>query len=261
MTAAPLEQRGIHSADLGTHFREVETMAGTHRSTARREIEYPDSDGKPMAETDLHRQDMVDVIETLRDYFATHPNVYVSGNLLLYYQEGDPKKSVAPDVLVAHGVPKLPPRRYYLVWKEKKVPDVVIEITSKKTRREDQTKKKELYRDVMKVPEYFQFDPTEDYLKPSLQGHRLVEGQYVPIEPVDGRLPSAMLGLHLERQDTELRLYDPATGRRLPTPRERATEAETAQQRAEAAQQRAEAEIERLRSELDALRRARSEPT
>jgi Uma2 family endonuclease len=254
MIAAPPARRGIHFADLGTHFREVETMASTRRSTARFGIEYPDSDGKPMAETDLHRQDMVDVIETLMDYFVADPNVYVSGNLLLYYQEGDPEKSVAPDVLVARGVPKLPLRRYYLVWKEKKVPDVVIEITSKKTRREDQTKKKELYRDVMKVPEYFQFDPTEDYLKPSLQGHRLVEGQYVPIEPVDGRLPSAVLGLRLERQGTELRLYDPATGRRMPTPRERATEAEVAQRRAEA-------KVERPRRELDASRRARSEPT
>jgi Uma2 family endonuclease len=233
-----------------------------------------------MAETDLHRQDMVDLIETLKDYFAAEPNVYVSGNLLLYYVEGDPHKSVAPDVLVARGVPKLPPRRYYQVWIEGKAPDLVIEITSKKTRRQDQTKKKALYRDVLKVREYFQFDPTEDYLKPSLQGVRLVEEQYVPIVPVAGRLPSVVLGLHLERRGTEMRLYDPATGRCLLTPPERAAaaeaerqqeaqarqRAEAAQQRAEAAQQRAEQEQqrveeenERLRQELAALRRAGGE--
>ena len=73
----------------------------------------------------------------------------------------------------------------------------MIEITSKSTRREDQRKKKELYRDVLQVHEYFQFDPTEDYLKPPLQGFRLIEGEYVPIEPVDGRVPSEVLGLHL----------------------------------------------------------------
>jgi hypothetical protein len=50
-----------------------------------------------------------------------------------------------------------------------------------------------------------------------MQGYRLVEGQYRPIEPVKGRLPSEVLGLHLERYDSELRLFDPATGRRLPT--------------------------------------------
>jgi len=148
-------------------------------------------------------------------------------------------------------VPKLPPRDCYLVWKEGKAPDLVIEITSKTTRREDRTKKRAIYRDVLKVPEYFQFDPTDDYLKPSLQGHQLVEGQYVSIAPVHGRLPSAVLNLHLERRGAELRLYDPATGRCLLTPTERAAEAE-------ASLQQVETENEQLRRELAALRRERS---
>ena len=58
----------------------------------------------------------------------------------------------------------------------------MIEVTSKSTRGEDQKKKPILYRDVLKVAEYFLFDPTEDYLKPPFQGFRLVEGQYVPIQ-------------------------------------------------------------------------------
>src|SRR5208283_5431620 len=111
----------------------------------------------------------------------------------------------------------LPPRDYYLLWKESKAPEVVIEITSKTTRREDQNTKLALYRDVLRVPEYFQFDPTEDYLKPSLQGHRLVDGRYQPIAVAHGRLPSKILGLHLERDGTALRLYNPATALRLPT--------------------------------------------
>src|SRR5262245_45071808 len=125
-------------------------MATTPRS---REVEYPTSDGKPMAETALHARDMIDLIETLRDRFAADPDVYVWGNLLLYYEEGNPRKSVAPDVFFVRGVPKEPPRDYYLLWKEGKGPDVVIEITSKTTRREDQTKKLALYRDVLSVPE------------------------------------------------------------------------------------------------------------
>jgi Uma2 family endonuclease len=200
-----------------------------------------------MGETDLHRQDMIDVIQVLEDHFAADPNVYVSGNLLLFYEEGNRRRHVSPDALVAFGVPKLPPRDYYLLWKERKAPDVVIEVTSKTTRRQDQRKKLVLYRDVLKVPEYFQFDPTEDYLKPSLQGHRLVEGQYVPIAPIDGRFPSNLLGLHLERRGTELRLYNPATGLCLLTRSERIAEAT-------AARQRAEAETERLRREIEALR-------
>ena len=64
-------------------------------------------------------------------------------------------------------------RENYLIWEEGKAPDLVIELTSKSTKREDQQKKRELYRDVLRVSEYFLFDPTEDYLKPPLQGFRL----------------------------------------------------------------------------------------
>jgi hypothetical protein len=75
-----------------------------------------------MAETEIHLLDMIDTILLLRDYFAARPNVYVGGNLLLYYEEGNPRKYVAPDVLVALAVPKEPPRANYLVWKERKAP-------------------------------------------------------------------------------------------------------------------------------------------
>lgn len=192
-------------------------MATTPRLRTPREVDYPTSDGKPMGETDLHRQDMFDVINVLMRHFRADPNIYVSGNLLLFYEEGNRRKHISPDVFVVKGVPKNPPRDYYLLWREGKSPDVVIEITSKTTRREDQKKKWVLYRDVLKVPEYFQFDPTEDYLKPSLQGHRLLNGEYLPVAMVAGRMPSEILGLHLERDGHELRLFDPETGRRLLT--------------------------------------------
>jgi Uma2 family endonuclease len=240
-------------------------MATTPRTSPQRVIDYPTSDGKPMGETDLHRQRMFDVITTLEDHFAAEPDVYVSGNLLLFYEEGNRRRHVSPDAFVVRGISKMPPREYYLLWEEGKSPDAVIEITSKTTRREDQNKKRQLYRDVLKVPEYFQFDPREEYLKPPLQGHRLVAGQYEPIAPVEGRLPSAALGLHLERQGTVLRMYNPATGKYLETPRERAASAEAARQHEAEARQReaearlnVEAENERLRSELEALRARQS---
>jgi Uma2 family endonuclease len=237
-------------------------MATAPRQRATREIEYPTGDGKPMAETDLHRDDMVDVIDMLRYHYANDPRVYISGNLLLYYEEGNPRKHVSPDVLVSFGILKEPPRDYYLVWVEGKAPDVVIEITSKTTKREDQKKKKELYRDVLRVGEYFQFDPTEDYLRPSLQGFRREADEYVPIQPVNGRIPSQILGLHLERDGKELRLVDPATGVRLLTARERADaekmlrlEERRRREAAEAEGQRLAEETERLRQEIETLRR------
>ena len=234
-------------------------MATSPRTPARpeTEVQYPTRDGRPMGETDLHRRDMMDLIATLQARFAADPRAYVSGNLLLFYEQGNNRRHVSPDVFVVFGVPKLPLRDNYLLWREGKGPDVVIEITSKTTRTEDKTKKLALYRDVLRVPEYFQFDPTEDYLKPPMQGHRLVEGRYDPIAPVDGRLPSAGLGLHLERDGGELRLFDPATGRRLLTPQEAADEAGRREAEERARAERAEAENERLRREIEALRRGR----
>ena len=246
------------------------TAPGQRRT---REVEYPSGDGKPMAETELHLKDMIDTIQVLDDYFADQPNVYVCGNLLLYYEEGNPRKHVAPDVLVALNVPKQPNRDYYLVWKEKKAPDFIVEITSKSTKKEDLKTKFGIYRDILKVSEYFLFDPRAEYLEPPLQGFRLVGGDYVPIEPIAGRLPSGVLGLHLERDGEQLRLFDPASGQRLLTRLEGAQaadrraqtadrRAQTADRRAnrrsraaaEAAEQRLAEENERLRREIEALR-------
>jgi len=237
-------------------------MATAPRTRAARDVDYPTSDGKPMGETDLHRQDMVDVIETLEDHYAGDPDVYVTGNLLLFYERGNRRKHVSPDAFVVFGVPKLPRRDYYLLWEEGRPPDVVIEITSKTTRREDQHKKRLIYRDILKVPEYFQFDPTRDYFKPPLQGFRLVAGDYVAIDRVHGRLPSEKLGLHLEQAADQLHLFDPVAKRRLLTPRERANQetaarirAEAERDRAQAAHLRAEAQNELLRLENEALKR------
>jgi Uma2 family endonuclease len=207
---------------------------------------YPTSDGKPMAETDRHRQLMFDLIEVLKARYAGDPDTYVSGNLLLFYDPKDKRKHLSPDCMVVFGVPD-EERLNYLTWEEGKGPDVVFELTSSSTKSEDTRKKFEKYRDVLKVREYFLFDPYEDYLDPSMQGYRLRGGQYVTIQPRDGRLPSQLLGLHLERDGSDLRLWDPATGLHL-EPARRQLEA-THEQLADALRraEAAEAELARLR--------------
>jgi Uma2 family endonuclease len=244
----------------------------THRPTpARRSIDYPTGDGRPLAETDIHRDDLIDLVKALQAHYAHDPRVYVSGNLLVFYEQGNRRKHVSPDVFVVKDVPRHR-RLNYLIWEEGKAPDFVIELTSRTTKKEDIEKKYALYRDVLRVPEYILFDPLGHYLKPPLQGYRLVGGRYELIPPVAGRIPSEVLGLHLERDGQELRLYDPATGRWLPTPQESIEQAEAARQQAEAALRQSEAarqqavaaqqdqaaEIERLRRELEALREGRN---
>ncbi len=133
-------------------------------------------------------------------FYDGNPNVAVHSNMFVYYVEGDPKRNVCPDLFVALDVPSdMLIAGSSRSGTRERDPDMVIEVTSKKTRREDTGKKFELYRDVLKVREYFLFDPFEEYLKPSLQGYRLVRGLYQPIATLGDRLPSEVLGLHLER--------------------------------------------------------------
>jgi Uma2 family endonuclease len=223
------------------------------------DLDYPTSDGRPMAETDWHRKLMTTLIETLTAFFAASPRVYVSGNLLVFYEPGNRRRHLAPDVFVVRGVAKHD-RPNYLIWRERKAPEFVIELTSSTTRREDVAHKFALYRDVLRVKEYFLFDPFEDYLDPPMQGHRLRKGEYVPIKPVGGRLPSRVVGLHLERAGSDLRLWNPETGLWLPTAEENQARLEEALKETDAARRRAEADNERLRGEVEELRRQSRRP-
>lgn len=216
-----------------------------------------------MGETDYHRDAMVRIIELLKSYFVGQP-VYVSGDLLLYYEQGNPKKFVVPDAFIAKGL-QPHQRRIYRLWLERVVPQVVIETTSKTTKKKDTIDKAALYA-KLGVREYFLHDPTHEYLEPPLQGHRWREGIYEPM-PTDprGRLFSEELQLWLCDDNGELNLYRPDNEQRLLTHRERAAE-ETAARLKESearlketearmketeARLRAEAEVARLRAELD----------
>ncbi|HVC96955.1 MAG TPA: Uma2 family endonuclease [Pirellulales bacterium] len=214
-----------------------------------RDVVYPSSDGRPVAETPIHRKNLLGTIDVLEEWFDAESQVYVSGNMFIYYVEGDKWKHVSPDVFVVRGIPKDKPRDYYLVWEERAVPDLVIEMTSKSTCDEDVDWKLPLYRDVLKVREYFLFDPHREYLEPPLQGYRLRAGTYERVSALAGRLPSEVLGLHLEADGDELRLYDPRGSRWLPTSKEERARAKTERKRADEQQARAEAERKRAEAE------------
>jgi len=230
------------------------------------QIEYPESDGKPMGETDLHRDWMFRILEILRLRYRGQ-RVYVASDLLVYYEEGDPSKFVVPDDFV---VKDCDPgrRRTFKIWEEGKVPDVVFEVTSRGSRREDQDLKPKLYA-ALGVKEYFSYDPTADYLRPPLHGYRLEQGGYTRIEPDDaGALRCEELGITLRLEDGGLVMYDSHSGEILRTEAEaermareaermaREAErmardaAEAARDAAESRAARLEAEVQRLREEL-----------
>src|SRR5207244_4195625 len=219
-------------------------------TTTTQKANYPETDRKPMAETDVHIDALLYLREALKDYFRDAPQVYVAGNMLLYYEEGNPAACVAPDVFVVQGVAKRE-RRTYKLWEEGQPPAVVFEITSRGSRLEDLGTKRVVYA-MLGVREYFLYDPLGEYLRPPLQGYRLHEGEYQRLLPAgEEGLTSQVLGLELRVEAGRQRVVAPTTGERLLTPAElqAARRAEATARRA-AEVRAAEAELERLRAEL-----------
>ncbi|MBO1346319.1 MAG: Uma2 family endonuclease [Hormoscilla sp. GUM202] len=190
-----------------------------------------------MAESDATRKYLVYGVEALQQYFRHRSDVYVSGNLWVSYEEGVPEAAVCPDVFVVFEVEKRQ-RETYRVWEENgKTPDWVLEVTSSITQQEDEQDKPEIY-SLIGVKEYFQYDPTGDYLNPLLKGRRLVDSRYqdmIPSRLFDGTVvfDSAVLGLKMQLlPDGRLRFLVPSGGEYLLTPgeseRERVRERERA---------------------------------
>ena len=145
-----------------------------------------------------------------------------------------------------------------------------MEVASRGTWRDDEKRKAKLY-EQLGVKEYWQYDPTGDYLGLHLKGRRLVGDKYEPqpvVDSLDGTvfLRSETLGLDFRVKGEERYFFDPAAGRRLLTlseqvaaqheaelqveweaaaRRDAETQAAAAQSRADAAEARA-AELEAL---------------
>lgn len=212
-------------------------------------IIYPEPDGEPVAESDSARDYLFYGVGALRHHFKHRQDAYVSGNLWLCYEEKNPKAAVCPDVFVIFGVENYPRSSYYTWENNDKAPDWVLEVTSRKTWKKDENEKPKTYA-KMGVTEYFQYDPTGDYLKPKIKGRRLVGNRYEPI-PLDRledgtlSLTSQVLGLQMQLlPDGRLRFLNPQTGEYL-------RDFDEAEERGD----RQEAEIERLRQMLKELGR------
>ena len=203
-------------------------------------VEYPTSDGRPVAETDLHYLRLAGAAYGLRKFLGGRDDVYVGSNLLVYDEPGNPRRHLAPDVFVAFGV-RSAARDLFKIWEEKP-PAFVLEITSKSTRREDERTKRRRYAE-WGVQEYFLYDPRGEWVKPPLQGFGLRGRRYARMPECvlpNGKrgLECKTLGLYLWLRDAELRLHDPATGRDLPTPEEEGAARELAEARLDVAVER-----------------------
>lgn len=166
-------------------------------SRVSRAIEYPDSDGQPMADNTLQYQWIV----TIQGGLDTELADFVGGDLLWYPVEGHPEIRVAPDALVALGRPK-GHRGSYRQWDEEGVaPQVVFEILSPGNRLPEMQKKFRFYQ-TYGVQEYYLYDPDDNQLFGWQRDGELLQ----EIRDIDGWV-SPLLGIRFELDDETLHIF------------------------------------------------------
>jgi hypothetical protein len=201
-----------------------------------------------MGDTDWHTIARLGLFLALQDFFAEVLDVYITTNLIFYYQYGNARARCDPDVLVARGVGKHQ-RRSYRIWEENVVPCTLFEVASQRTWKQDLGAKRHLYAQLG-VKEYFVFDPEYCYINPPLQGFRLQKGLSVAMKCApDGGLTSRQLGLRMIPEGVLLRLFDLRTGQPVLTKREQIEHSRHEYERAHQEYERARQEIRRANRE------------
>ena len=177
----------------------------------RDEDGYPVEDGMSQA-IDHQRQTAHWSFVLQRRY----PEATVASDLTMPYKRGDTTRVLVPDLFVALRAERRSTRTSYRLW-ENPLPDLVMEMLSKKTSEADIGSKWRTY-EYLGVREYWLFDPEGFELPTPLVGHRMWGGRYRLVRAnAAGRLPSRVLGLELHVQDGKLRFRDPETGEDLST--------------------------------------------
>ncbi len=216
--------------------------AGVLKLKTPAEIYYPERDGKPMGETDFHVQTITYLYQTLSAFFSPQTDAKVLADIMFYYEEGNPRKVFSPDVMVVKGVGNHP-RRTYKLWEEKQFPQVIFEISSRKTWGDDLNKKWFLYQQFG-VKEYYIFDPEYDYLPEPLIAYRAKRGELKQVPVKNNRIYSEEIGLEIVDTGEGLRLFNRETNQFMRTLSEE-----------HQARLQAEDEVARLRGELERMQK------
>ncbi|MBI2759882.1 MAG: Uma2 family endonuclease [Chloroflexi bacterium] len=219
--------------------------------------ELPYSDGEPM-ESWRHVLQLRLLLDALLYYLRDRDDIFVGANMFVHYQVERAKSAQfkGPDLFVVLGT-HAGDRLSWVVWEEGKGPDIVIELLSRTTARNDRGEKKRVYEQELRVPEYFWYDPQSG----EFAGWMLQCGTYQPkATAADDSLACGGLGLRLvpwrgvyEHVDARWLRWVDAGGALLPTPAEDAriehNRAEEERAQAEEARQRAEEERRRAEDE------------
>jgi Uma2 family endonuclease len=229
-------------------------------------------------ESEQHQSQMILLLQTLRQRCAERGenDVAVYGNMAIYFsvEQARAQNFRAPDFFVVLGAEPRQKRKSWVMWQEGRAPNLVIELLSEKTKHADRGVKKQIYQDVLRVPEYVLFDVAtgefEAFRLARNGGRSALRYDPAPMDEKDGvkTFYSQELGLELTLWEGEfercwgawLRWRDPESGEFLPTPKELAAlerrKAKVERERAEVERERAEVErerAERLAAKLRAL--------
>lgn len=208
-------------------------------------IHYPDLDGCPMPEGGFQFNSLTYAVMALRVHFWHRNDVYVAGNMFIYYEEGNGDSCIAPDVFVVFGA-HTHTRSSYLIWEEAKGPDFVMEIASASTvERRPGVETRALCRS--EGAGILAIRPFGSTSRAAASRFRVEDGVYVPLPAsalVDGAsgVYSSVLGLHVRMDGEMLRFHDPVIGQDLRTHEEEAR----AKQDAEARSVELEARLQTL---------------
>ncbi len=207
----------------------------------REEIFYPEQREDDMGETNFHYNLIFNLMQMLKEFLRANKDIFLAANMNLYYEESDSNKWIAPDILISFGIPDYE-RRTYRLWEEKFFPQIIFEVASDKTWKNDISEKLELYGELG-AEEYYVLDSENKYLPaPMMAFHR--QGERLLTAPAnDERIFSPRLGLEIIRAENTFRLFNPQTNEFLLTLEE-----------SEEKRRKTESEIERLKAEIERLK-------
>ena len=160
------------------------------------QVDLVESDGKNM-DSDWHRMNIELLLAAIRFHLRGRDDYYASGNSIIYYSQDQARNKdfKGSDFFFVRNTSRTAERRYWAVWEQNgRYPDVIIELLSPTTAREDLTTKKDLYEGTFRTPDYFCYDRETN----SLLGWTIEHSRYQSLTPNDaGRLWSTQLGLWL----------------------------------------------------------------
>ena len=218
-------------------------------------VEYPE--GRWIAQSSWHGDAVGPAREALVHHFRGRKDVLVAMELVVYYQRGNNKARLQPDLQVVFGVGR-GNRGSFRVWEEGKAPDFVLEVASPSTAENDARHKAREYAGIG-VREYWRLDPEGSLMRRPLEGYSASGGRYGPVEAVepDGRgvwLRSKVLELDLSSRTedgaTVVVFRDPDTGKEF------TGELKEAERRLRIAEKRARAAEKQAQDEADLRRTA-----